>query len=201
MKKLIIVSLYLILLPLSGFAKDLKLLQKPEDGASVITKVQSGDELITIYSPKDSKWLKVADPRNGKVGWVKKSDLSVEDSFNPAKQDQQGMYRQQFERKHRDKNGNVTGHERVEYYGTEKMNQQDLERMVRKMRLQQMRMHHMMNRMWDRQMMDPFDDPWFNDPFDQRPRMRVPVPQQNPQISPDRIIVPDTKNKSEHHIR
>ena len=50
----------------NGSAWALKLRSKPENNASIITQVQTGEELIAIFKPENSKWIKVADPRSTK---------------------------------------------------------------------------------------------------------------------------------------
>src|SRR5579885_1804616 len=57
------------------FAKSLNLLDQPQQNAKVVASVDLSDGIIPIYSPKDGKWIKIADPKNGNVGWVKTSDL------------------------------------------------------------------------------------------------------------------------------
>ncbi len=63
------------ILPLSeGHAKTIDLYDKPKDG-KIISKLDSESGVIKIFIPKDGTWIKVADPRDGNVGWIKSADL------------------------------------------------------------------------------------------------------------------------------
>lgn len=65
-----------LLIPLSnGFAKSISLYDQPKEGKPIGT-LDSEVGVISIFTPKGSSWVKVADPRNGNVGWVKSADLS-----------------------------------------------------------------------------------------------------------------------------
>ena len=59
------------------FAKNINLYDQPLDNAKVVGSVDLAAGIIPIYTPKDNTaWVKVADPRNGNVGWVKSADMS-----------------------------------------------------------------------------------------------------------------------------
>jgi len=73
-----ICSLFTILF-LSSFssislANPIDLYEQPKDGKPIAT-VNSDAGIISIFTPKNSDWVKVADPANGNVGWVKSKDL------------------------------------------------------------------------------------------------------------------------------
>ncbi len=58
------------------FAKPINLFEQPKSDAKIVGSVNSDDGIILIFTPKDgSNWTKVADPKNGNVGWVKQADL------------------------------------------------------------------------------------------------------------------------------
>lgn len=60
------------------FAKSLNLYDQPKADGKVIGSIDSDAGVIPIFTPKDnSDWIKVADPRNGNVGWVKQADLKA----------------------------------------------------------------------------------------------------------------------------
>ncbi len=61
----------------SAFAKALTLYEEPKDTAKVAGTIDSDIGLIPIFSPEKSDWMKVADPRNGQVGWIKTKDLGA----------------------------------------------------------------------------------------------------------------------------
>lgn len=56
------------------FANEIELFDQPKAEAKVIGKIPSKTGFVCIYTPKDSEWIKVGDPRNGHVGWVKLAD-------------------------------------------------------------------------------------------------------------------------------
>lgn len=58
------------------FAKEINLYDQPQDGAKAIGKVDLIVGVIPIFTSKDEKWMKVGDPRNGNVGWIKSNDVS-----------------------------------------------------------------------------------------------------------------------------
>jgi hypothetical protein len=57
------------------FASDLSLYENPDANSKVVTTLKSGSQLIPIYSPEKGEWVKVANPKDGTVGWVKSDDL------------------------------------------------------------------------------------------------------------------------------
>jgi hypothetical protein len=57
-------------------AKEITLFEQPNDKAKIVGTVDLAVGIIPIFTPKDSQWVKIADPRNGNTGWVKTSDLS-----------------------------------------------------------------------------------------------------------------------------
>lgn len=76
-KKIIIALLALFIAPLCS-AKILTLYDQPQANAKTVGTIDSDAGLIPIYTPKnDTHWIKVADPKNGNVGWIKSSDLDM----------------------------------------------------------------------------------------------------------------------------
>ena len=59
----------------NAMAKTLNLYDQPKADSKVLGSVDSNAGIITIFMPKEGKWVKVADPRNGNVGWIKSADL------------------------------------------------------------------------------------------------------------------------------
>lgn len=72
---LIFTLLLTLLLPLCVFAKSINLYEEAKDGAKQIGTLDTQVGIIAIYTPEKGDWIKVADPRNGLVGWVKVKDL------------------------------------------------------------------------------------------------------------------------------
>lgn len=65
-----------LLLPLTSLAKETSLYEQPKTDAKIVGTVDLSTGIIPIYTPKGSEWIKVADPRNGNVGWIKSSELN-----------------------------------------------------------------------------------------------------------------------------
>ena len=58
-----------------SFAKNINLYDQPKADAKVVGKIDTDAGIIPIFTPKDSTWIKVGNPTNGDVGWIKNSDL------------------------------------------------------------------------------------------------------------------------------
>lgn len=67
-------ALYLLCLNLA-LAEVVVLHQDPKAGSPNIGSIDLSKGVVPIYSPKNSEWVKVADPNNGNVGWIKQSDF------------------------------------------------------------------------------------------------------------------------------
>jgi hypothetical protein len=58
-------------------AKMLTLYDQPKTDAKTVSTIDSEAGIIPIFSPKNSEWIKVADPKNGNVGWIKSAELTA----------------------------------------------------------------------------------------------------------------------------
>lgn len=67
--------------------KTITLYTAPDTKASVAAKATASSDLIPIFYPPNSTWVKVADPSNGNVGWVEIDTLKRLDLWPTA----QGM--------------------------------------------------------------------------------------------------------------
>lgn len=67
-------------LPTLAMAKEITLLQEPKAGSPTTGTADLSYGVIPIFTSKDGNWVKIGDPRNGNVGWVKSSELSGNDS-------------------------------------------------------------------------------------------------------------------------
>lgn len=56
-------------------ANAITLYDQPNTTAKTIGTIDSEAGIIPIFTPKTGDWIKVGDPRNGNVGWIKSSDL------------------------------------------------------------------------------------------------------------------------------
>ncbi len=58
-------------------AKNLNLYDQPKSDAKVVGSIDPANGIVPIYTPKEGGWVKVGNPTNGMVGWVKASDLAA----------------------------------------------------------------------------------------------------------------------------
>jgi len=57
-------------------AKNINLYEQPKSDAKIIGTIDPATGIIPIFTPKEGDWVKVGNPNNGNVGWVKSSDLA-----------------------------------------------------------------------------------------------------------------------------
>src|SRR5579885_42626 len=69
-------SAIILSLPVTVFAKEISLYDQPKSDAKAVGTIDLSAGIIPIYTPKEGGWVKIADPKNGNVGWVKSSDLN-----------------------------------------------------------------------------------------------------------------------------
>lgn len=156
----------------SAMAANIPLYTSPDTTSSVATKVASGERLIPIYrSEQHQGWLKVADPSNGKVGWLHVAQQRlVEKPFSKkqataprlpaapmAKKDQSaakttikvekqpaGFVKRTITTESDD--GKKT-YQIIEYSGSEKLDNQQVQKLVQGMQARNRQMQHDMHRM------------------------------------------------------
>jgi len=74
----LIIAFFALLITPIVFAKNINLYDQPKNDAKVVGTIDSDSGFVPIYTPKDNTaWVKVADPKNGNVGWMKSSDIST----------------------------------------------------------------------------------------------------------------------------
>jgi hypothetical protein len=57
------------------FAKTIHLYSEPKTDSKINGTVNIENGVTIVYTPKTGDWIKVANPANGDVGWIKSSDL------------------------------------------------------------------------------------------------------------------------------
>jgi hypothetical protein len=57
-------------------AKTINLYEQPKTDAKIVEALDASSGITPIYTPKNSDWIKVGDPKNGNVGWIKLTDLN-----------------------------------------------------------------------------------------------------------------------------
>ncbi len=85
--KIFTASIGLLILSISVcFAKNINLYEQPKADAKIIGTIDPAKGIVPIFTPKDNGWIKIGNPHDGNVGWVKSSDLhdaaSVADGFS-----------------------------------------------------------------------------------------------------------------------
>jgi hypothetical protein len=74
----ILLSLFALTTASFCFSKIIPLYDQPNANGKVSGSINSENGIIVIYTPKDNNsWIKVADPNNGNVGWVKSADVNA----------------------------------------------------------------------------------------------------------------------------
>lgn len=66
----------LSIVPSFVYAKTINLYDQPKNDAKVLQQIDLSTGIIPIFTPKEGGWMKVADPKNGNVGWIKSSDIN-----------------------------------------------------------------------------------------------------------------------------
>lgn len=56
-------------------AKTITLYSEPKADSKVSSTMNTETGVTIVYAPKSGDWIKVANPANGEVGWVKSNDL------------------------------------------------------------------------------------------------------------------------------
>lgn len=58
------------------FAKEISLYDQPKADAKIVGNIDLAVGFIPIYTPKKGEWIKIGDPKNGNVGWIKANELT-----------------------------------------------------------------------------------------------------------------------------
>lgn len=67
--------LFTLFIPAMSFAAIVNLREQPTDQSKIIGTADLSAGIIPIYTPRNSLWIKIADPSNGNTGWIKSSEL------------------------------------------------------------------------------------------------------------------------------
>lgn len=101
--KLIFNIFFIFTLLLSGlnlaYGKIINLYDKPEINAKIVGTIDPAKGITVIFTPKNGAYMKVADPSNGNVGWIKHDDIKNGDQVtftHSIIQDGQGAHSYQF---------------------------------------------------------------------------------------------------------
>ncbi len=65
-----------LLLSTTSFAKMINLYELPKTDSKVVATIDATSSMIPVFTNKTGDWMKVGDPKNGNVGWIKVSDAA-----------------------------------------------------------------------------------------------------------------------------
>lgn len=173
----------------SIFSKTIHLYANPSSKSQIVANAESKQRLIPIFYPKQGKWLKVANPDNGDVGWVSFEDMHGTSSISGH----QGVAMTQRIITHQtnDKNGPKI-YRVIEYSGPNQLKEADIKKLTAEMQKRQKRMNQMMKKTIEQMQRDfsafeHWDPIHFDDDLFTFPRYQPS------------LIVPESKEKVSKH--
>lgn len=125
-------------------SKPITVYENPDAKSKVIATISAGETIIPFFEQKD--WIKMADPKNGQVGWVIKTELSkntqtVVSINNPGAN--------QYIVTQKSKAGGSTNtYSVVEYSNDPKVNQQQAAELIKQIQTQQQQMQERFNKIF-----------------------------------------------------
>lgn len=150
MRKILTLLTLLLTLTTTAWAQHIKLFAKPDPKAKIVATIASGKRLLPIYYPKHGKWIKVANPNSGQVGWVKFKDLSGHSNLPGFK----GItFRQEIISKKHGKDGRQVFRV-ITYHGKKELTPSEVKAMVKRMQKRIKGMQIEMSRMTQKMMYD-----------------------------------------------
>lgn len=185
------------------FAVNINLYEQPKKDAKIVGTIDSEVGIIPIFTPKEGgDWVKVADPRNGNVGWMTSSDLKTSNTKGSN-----------FSFRVMTTGSGPNSYQIVQFGSPQQLTTQDAQAFLKRMQLREQElqkdMQNMMNDLFGRGQMN-----WPNSPVIV-PVVMVPQPgQQNakqPAVSnpsqpaagvtakpatPPTVVTPPTKNET-----
>lgn len=159
-----IVGLFVALFVVTSSAFAFNVYDKPENNAKVVMTLKADESVIPIFYTEKKDWVKIANPKNGDIGWVKASELKA--PMVITKVTEGGVQQQVVIDK--DKEPNV--YSVIQYSAPHEMTKEETQKMVKDFERRQNTMRESMKKMHDdmqKMMQDMFKD--FDDMF-------VPVP-------------------------
>jgi hypothetical protein len=148
----------------SVWAAGIKLYSQPDTKAKVASEVPKGQRLIPIYqSPQHRGWLKVANPHDGSVGWMRllppKTKAPMAKPVKGHMPIDQPPVANQFSQRvvtTQEPGKAPQSYRVIEYSGPEKLSKQQLADVIARMEQRQQRLQQDMRRMMDNMQRDFF---------------------------------------------
>lgn len=156
------VLLSLLFSSLPVFAKSILLYEEPKEGAKQMGSLDTNVGIIAIFTPEKSTWMKVADPRDGKVGWIKLKDLESKDNTEYT-----------FTQRFINSGGSPQSYQVFQFGNGPKMTPEQIQEQLKQTEQQQL----LMQQNFNKAMQNLFGNPWYNPnmPF-VMPVIVVPAP-------------------------
>ncbi|MDF1795200.1 MAG: SH3 domain-containing protein [Coxiellaceae bacterium] len=131
----------------ASWAASISLYQAPDVKSTVTAKVETGQRLIPIYQSNDHQgWIKVANPKDGAVGWMKVKRAG--DATHPpklvTKKTDDGFMRRVVTTTEKD---GPKQYKVIEYSGSEKLDNKQVQKLIQSMEKRNAQMQADMNRM------------------------------------------------------
>lgn len=124
------------LFPLASFAKSINMYDEPKDKAKIVGTVDTEAGIIPIYTPPKGEWIKVADPRDGNVGWIKTSVLG-----------DKGNTEYTFTQRFINTGNSPQSYQIIQLGGSHKLSSQEIQDILKQNKLQQEQMQKNINKM------------------------------------------------------
>ncbi|MCL5260743.1 MAG: SH3 domain-containing protein [Gammaproteobacteria bacterium] len=145
MKKLLFILSVFILSVIfsSAFAKDINLYEKPDTQAKVIATISSDSQIIPIIYADKKDWVKIANPKNGDVGWAKVNELKGPMVITTIKDN---MIQQQIISAKGQGNNGSEMISVMQYSGSKEMQPKEVKASLERMQKRDQEMHQQMQR-------------------------------------------------------
>lgn len=126
-------------------ADQIQLHEKPDANSGIVDTIQHNAPITPIFSqtdPAGNVWIKVANPKNGNVGWVKAQDIK------------QKGYPELYLKTFNDKSGNkdTQGYQVMEYSGSQPLTPKQMETLMQNVQKNQIDMEKTMNQLMQESM-------------------------------------------------
>jgi hypothetical protein len=133
-------------------AKTITLYAEPQDKAKVVGTIDSNSGIIPIYTPEKGDWIKVADPRNGNVGWVKMNALETP-----------GNTEYTFTQRFINTGSTPQSYQIIQFGSPNKMSSEQLQTLLQQNKAQQKQIQENINKMVnDMSKLYQWNNTWFN---------------------------------------
>lgn len=110
------------------FAASLSIYEKPEPSSKIVSLVKNGDQLMPIFYTDNKEWVKIANLKNGDVGWMRANELKgpmIITKINGSKIQQQIVVNKDG------KNKEPIAYSVTQYSGSNELKPEDAEKVIK----------------------------------------------------------------------